>query len=423
MMQTKCLRLCQYILMMVACLSWTLLAGGEISLTAHARLLAGMQASQYDKQAFRIENSQQWQEAAIGRTAAYFWDLEEWEGGRKNQLNKKMGKRSEIELFLSKHLQEAYFNTRNVLYLFGGPDFCYPDLFFPNMETLILVGMEKIESYPNVKKLRRSGTLSKVMFDIGTSLAQIPFRSYFVTQTMNEEFSEYGVTTLLAVGIALTDYQIVSCEKIFLDEEGRVQPYAGDSFSPGVKIAYKKEAHDTERTVYYFAMNLFEERNFLRLSHFVQNKGIDTAFYKATSFATQLAESVNQLALNHAHYIVQGESGIPFSQFDPALWNIKLFGIYARPYHSTQNIPPSWGLQPDLRDIYIALIRLNGSPQLIQQVKMIWGDDVYSNAAASIINPHVVWDGIVPIYFDYGGQLTEIPLRSFTSAMQYARRK
>lgn len=400
------------------------LRGETLSLTAHARLLAGISASDVDSFALPIEHSPQWKEATKGQTAAYFWNLGEW-GTRKNQLNKEMPKRGEIEHFLAHHLSEAYFNTRNVLYLFGGPDFCYPDLFFPNMENMIIVGQESIGSFPDVNQYLNRGILNERMLEVGTSFGQVPFRSYFVTQTMNQEFNEYGIGTMLAVSIALAGYELIGYQEIFLNKEGKLRFKKTDSSISGIKIIYKKNQDDRERAVYYFCMNLNQQKLISRLATFVKRMEIDTAFYKATSFATQSGElaPANQLALNHAKYIVQGESGIPYRDFNPDEWQIKLFGIYARPYYSTQNIAPFWGLQKDLRDIYIALICLSGSESALNIVKLIWDAQVCAKALNTPLPSHVTWEGILPMHFDYGGQLVEEKFKPYTSALQYAIKK
>jgi hypothetical protein len=423
-MRSLYLKLLSGLLIAIAFLIMVPLRGETLSLTAHARLLAGMPASDVDSSALPIEHSPQWIEAVKGQTAAYFWNLEEW-GTRKNQLNKEMAKRGEIEHFLAHYLSEAYFNTRHVLYLFGGPDFCYPDLFFPNMENMIIIGQESIGVFPDVNQYLNRGILNERMLEVGTSFAQIPFRSYFVTQTMNQEFYDYGIGTMLAVSIVLAGYDLVDYQEIFLDKEGALQSKKTNSSIPGIKIMYKKDQDDKERAVYYFCMNLNQHKLLSRLIIFIEKMEIDTAFYKATSFATQSKELIpaNQLALNHAKYIVQGESGIPYRDFNPDQWQIKLFGIYARPYYSTQNISPSWGLQKDLRDIYIALIYLSGSEKTMNIVKMIWEAKVCAKALNIPIPLHVTWEGILPMHFDYGGQLVEEQFKPYTSALQYAIKK
>jgi hypothetical protein len=406
-----------FFILTIPCLVPFSLVCDELNLNTNAQLVAGIKAS--DPQAFYIENSDQWREGIAGQTAKYFWDLAEW-NDLENQLNKTMLKRAEIESFLANHLSEAYFHTKGVLYLFGGPDFCYPDLFFPNMEKIVIIGQETIGEFPNVHDLYQRGILSQVMLEIGHSLADIPFKSYFVTLKMNEEFKNYGVATILAVSIALAGYQIVDYQEVFLNEEGIFSSQSVNS-SSGLKIVYRKEVGDIDRTIYYFRLNLTQSKNFSRLKVLFNNLRIDTAFYKATSFKTQSSEMLqtNQLVLDQVKYIVQSESGIPYCYFYSPIWDIKLFGIYARPYYSNQAIPKNWGLQEDLRNIYLSLIQLSGSGKIKKTAKKIWGKEIYAQALNTPIPPSISWEGILPFRFDYGGQLTEDSLKPYTSTLQF----
>lgn len=363
-------------------------------------------------------------EASKGKTAYFFWSLDEWEG-RANQLSKRMGKRMEIEQYLLDRVPECCLETRNVLYLYGGPDFCYPDLFFPHMENLILIGQEKMGTIPDPDRLLQTGILGNTMLEVGQSLAQIPFRSYFVTETMGSEFRQYGTAALLAVSIVLSDYQITGFEEGVLDKDGRFQTAKGEGLPLGFKIRYQRDRSDSERTVYYFCLDLNDRRSISLLSAFVKGVGIDTAFYKATSFLTQAEKKTEAacLALDHAKYIVQGESGLPFRFFDPDEWEVNLFGVYARPYYSTQSIPKFWGFQRDLRDAYLALIFLSGSEAAKEVALKIWGEDVCAAASSSVLPVHANWQGLFPMHFDYGGQLAEKKYVPYTTAVQVAIRK
>lgn len=114
-------------------------------------------------------------------------------------------------------------------------------------------------------------------------------------------------------------------------------------------------------------------------------------------------------------YVIQGESGIPYAFFDPDTWKLKLFGLYARPYYSTQYIPRYWGFQEDLKQAYVSSIQENGSQKVLSILEEIYPDSLVRAPPPS----HVSWGGIVPLHFDYGGLLTIPEWREYTSALQY----
>jgi hypothetical protein len=387
----------------------------ELSLTAKARLIAGMEACSIDPLAAWVEDSHQWQRAIRQKeTAHHFWTLSALKGNP-NQL--RHPKRAEIEDFLLKNFTQAFVNTRNVLYLFGGPDFSYPDLFFPYMENLILVGQQKVGSFPNIHKLIETNQLEKWMKNLSLILSHIPFRSYHVTNIMNCNCREFGIISILAAEIALANYRIVGYQRISLDDDGSLLRGHLPNKILGIKITYCK--HDKKRHIFYFEHQLSNNLK-TPFINFVKRKKIDSAFYKATSYMTQYNSELNQFVLKHAAYIVQGDSGIPLSNFDLKNWEIKLFGIYARPF-KVIGAGPYWGMQTDLRDVTIALINRDGHKKMQSIVKNIWGADVYSHAVATVFPPAPLsWDGILPFTFDYGGQLVPVPFKPYSSTMQYA---
>lgn len=360
--------------------------------------------------AISIEGSIEWQRAAQDQSAKVFWDLPN-RFDRDNQLNSQFHKRATISNFLKKEITETYFSTKSVLYLFGGPDFSYPDLFFPNVESLVLIGLEPIRSVLEIDELLKNGSLETIMADIGRSLADIPFHSYYITKNMQSQFRDYGIETILSAAIILAGYQLVNYKMDFLDFAKTI---------PCIRFYYRKSPDDIDRQVTYISYNLFSNIINLDLLDLIKRMNLDTAFYKATSFSTKHSKSfwLNQYILDTVKYVVQGDSGIPYSFFNSNEWDIKLFGVYSRPYYSTQNIPRDWGLQKDLNHAYISSMKEFLSQNILPRNAFIFDHDYLLPCPS-----HVNWRGILPFYFDYGGNLTNPRFQKYTSTLQYAIKK
>jgi hypothetical protein len=388
----------------------TQIHAGSLSLSDKLCLLIGKPSASSNPLTCKIESDPEWQKATLSESAYADWQIHE-KNKSQNQLKKNSPKRQEIEEFLAASFPEAYQETKNVLYFYGGPDFCYPDLFFPHMENLIIVGQEPIFDLPDVESLYSEGSLTDYIYAIKQSLEDIPFRSYFITDYMNREFEAFGIATILAANIALSDYQLIDIEPIFFPHDLTIS---------ALHISYKKWPCDILRHVYYFRFLVSNQlpQDFIR---FIERQSIDTAFFKATSFMTQhyQGQAANKLAMKHAKYIIQGESGIPFSYFRNKDWDVDLFGVYTRPYYcSRRNIRPYWGVQNDLKNAYISAIHESGDTISIQLINSIWGQKKIGQSL-----PFVTWKGLVPMTFDYGGQLARILMPYASTAMQYAKKK
>ena len=58
-------------------------------------------------------------------------------------------------------------------------------------------------------------------------------------------------------------------------------------------------------------------------------------------------EKVRNFLLTHSRALIQDDSGIPLKDFDPAKWNLRLFGSYSAPIDLFKE-----HFQPDLQALY-----------------------------------------------------------------------
>jgi hypothetical protein len=170
-----------------------------------------------------------------------FWNVEEKDGFF-YQINGQFKKRSEILEYLNFHIKES--STKNhVFYPFGGPDFFYPDLCFPNMKILCLIGLESIGECLNKDTLNKISE-SKYFSSITYLLQDLPFKSYFVTSKMHRVY-ELSIGALLATQIKLLGYHLEQIDHID-------KPYAC------IRLSYKKNQTDGLREIRYYNFNLLK---------------------------------------------------------------------------------------------------------------------------------------------------------------------
>jgi hypothetical protein len=96
---------------------------------------------------------------------------------------------SRIRTWSSIELKDVTAEPRAVFYPFGGPDFLYPNTFFPNASEYILVGLEpagRLPEWHNFSEEDWNGYLAGVL----TSLEEILNLTFFKTEEMKADLEE-----------------------------------------------------------------------------------------------------------------------------------------------------------------------------------------------------------------------------------------
>jgi hypothetical protein len=126
--------------------------------------------------------------------------------------------------------------------------------------------------------------------------------------------------------------------------------------TPGVRITVRS-GDGPAQTIYYFRTDVSNKglgnSGFLA---FAATLGQGHALHKSASYLMHggAFSMVREFVLTHAQSIVQDDTGIPFSAFNPDRWQLQPFGVYRAP------IPVFRGHnQPRLADLFK---RLNAPP-------------------------------------------------------------
>jgi hypothetical protein len=152
-----------------------------------------------------------------------------------------------------------------------------------------------------------------------------------------------------------TDHQILGLRMVRVDEQGHVVAWTDDATGAkfrtrGVEIEFQGKEGPPRRLSYY-SVNLDDKH--LSANHgfqaYVKELGSVKTLLKATSYMTHHPEfsNIRDLILAQSEAILQDDSGIPYKFYDSAVWQVRLFGEYERPYGSFR-----WLEQPSLRQAY-----------------------------------------------------------------------
>jgi hypothetical protein len=315
---------------------------GPASIDDTARFLAGLPVSEGSPLG-PLERTAIWQQHAT------FFD-EAWAKLAARQL-------TGIRDWEVNYLPDATQPLPVMFYMFSGPDFLYANQFFPNADTYILAGTEPIGPLPDA--LRFGGpALEPVLQNLQKSLNSVLNFSFFITKEMktnlqNEQLK--GTLPIFYVFLARAGRTISEINFITLDKNGQLSQASPDakskSLTPGVRISFAGPSGTPRQTLYYFTTDLSNEgiRSQPGFLKFCAAQGMGASLLKSASYL--MFENgftrIKEFLLNQSRAIVQDDSGIPVSAFDPARWSLRFFGSYAGPIDLFKQY-----YQPQLQGLY-----------------------------------------------------------------------
>jgi hypothetical protein len=247
--------------------------------------------------------------------------------------------------------------TTPVFYPFGGPDFLNANIFYPNADNYLLIGLEPIGALPDLCGMTVD-QINKYLGDITYSLKDIFKRSYFITGNMIgslKKTSINGSIPLLSLFIQRTGYNIVSMSQVGIDSTGTVQSGANlenvKGLTHGIRIEFAGDTGKRVQSVVYYQTDISDEGlkknpGFLK---FLSKLPESFTYLKAASYLMHGKDfsMIRDVVFEKSKTILQDDSGIAYRYFDKTKWDIHLYGKYARPGKEF-----SWINETDLAKAY-----------------------------------------------------------------------
>jgi hypothetical protein len=303
-----------------------------------------------------------------GTPGSPFADLETSEAWKEHRIrmdedwgNAEFGLIGGLREFQKQQLDSSALRNSTVFYPFGGPDALNLTVLFPQSPVYVIVGLEPAGTLPGVAQIQKTD-LAKYLSETRATTASVLGRSFFITREMDRQFRGQITDGLMVPILHLlvrTRHTILGFRYVRIDERNQVIERATSYRAPGrfgnkgVEIEFKTDSDQTTHKLFYFAVNLSNER--LRenapFQQYLSHLSTPTTFFKATSYMTHRANFslIRDLVLSNSGAILQDDSGIPYRFFRPGGWTVELYGDYTRPYGSFR-----WLEQPELRKAYQA---------------------------------------------------------------------
>jgi hypothetical protein len=212
--------------------------------------------------------------------------------------------------------------------MFSGPDFLYADAFFPGARNYVLCGIEPVGSVPDVTKL----ALGPALYQVEGSLNSVLNYSFFQTKQMRADFNSKQLNGTIPVLMVF----LARCGKT-IENITPAQPH-------GVRIDFNGGS------LYYFSVDLSNgsvERS--GLLGFCRKLGRGDSLLKSASYLPHEGgfSAIRDFLLEQSDIIVEDDSGIEYHYFDPARWQVRLYGDYQAPIDIFKQY-----YQPDLADAF-----------------------------------------------------------------------
>lgn len=228
-----------------------------------------------------------------------------------------------------------------LFYPFGGPDILNANIFYPNADKYILIGLEPVGQLPELCNVPTE-QVNRYLDDIWYSLKDIFKRSYFITGNMIgalKKNSVNGAVPVMALFLKRNGYHIVSLEYIAIDNTGSCLP--SDSLknvkgtTRGVRIDFAADTGRRVQSVYYFQTDISDEglKTNTGFHKYLSLLPQCHTYLKAASFLMHGADFsvIRNIVFEKSTSILQDDSGIAYRFFDKNIWNINLYGKYMRP--------------------------------------------------------------------------------------------
>lgn len=232
-----------------------------------------------------------------------------------------------------------------LFYPFSGPDILYANLFFPDAEKFILVGLEPVGTLPAFEKLK-GDTLRRYYGGLNSSLHAILNFSFFRTESMSKDLRNGeldGTIHLLFLFLSRTGNAIVSAKPFTLDSLGEKKMVSFEKLAKeklkteGVEIKFKTSEGKLKELNYLSlnAADYFLKENAGFVNYLSRMKNFNT-YLKGASYLLHKPTftKIRNAILAGSTTVAQDDSGIALVFFEESTrWNFYLYGDYSKPIH------------------------------------------------------------------------------------------
>jgi hypothetical protein len=316
----------------------------QLRVNSTARLIAGLTPTHPDHQA--LAESPEWKAHSAKLQASWGWL-------RDHQIKPMMEWRDKM-------VPRGCPAGNTLLYPFSGPDFFNAYWLFPDCESFILFGLEPIGTPPAIEKMSAE-QMTRLFTDVREAMANLLARNYFITSKMDKQMQAAelnGVVPIIMISMALAGVEVVRIAPLRLAPAQDTAPLEDAESGVklrrrlrGITIEFRRPGAPMTQRVNYFSMDASNAGmvRYPQFRDYVRRLAPTTTLIKSASYLLHVGEfrRMRDLVLEASGYIVQDDTGIPYSILAKRGWEVSVYGRYEVP------IPPfERHYQPDLAEAY-----------------------------------------------------------------------
>ena len=239
---------------------------------------------------------------------------------------------------------------RTLLYPFSGPDFFNAHWFFPACDTIVMFGLERVGEVPAVEKMTPA-QFSKLLAGVREAMANLLARNYFITSHMGKDLhtSEIrGVLPIIMISMAFSGLEIVRIGTIVLDPPATAEPpepVEGGAKPPralrGLTIDFRQPGSQKTQRLHYFSGDVTDKglARYPQFIDYVRKLAPATTLLKSASYLLHANDfaKIRAAILGASGYIIQDDTGLPYSTLVKSGWEVRVYGRYLvpiRPFES-----------------------------------------------------------------------------------------
>ena len=225
---------------------------------------------------------------------------------------------------------------KTLLYPFAGGDFFYANLFYPNRDTVIMIGLEPVGSVFDVNAIDCTKledyltTLDRCMF--------YPHKlGFFRTLSMDDDFSHElmnGTLHTFMFYLARNGFDLHYIEYFNLDAQGKAVAVAPGAEAKGLKIGYSNKADKQVRQLVYISQDISNTANQKSPGtiNYLKQRGKVVSFFKAASYLMykDYFSDITNVVLDQSKIILQDDSGMPLSAMKTGGFDAEVLGEYTK---------------------------------------------------------------------------------------------
>lgn len=305
----------------------------ELTTTATARLLAGLEPTEDTPSAHTVMKSDAWKEhrqanqAGIHKLRAHLSLMNQWQ---------------------AQHLGPYAPENHTLIYPFSGPDFINAYTLFPNADTYVFFNLEEPGAMPQLERM--SPAEHTLMFrDLRVALNDLVHLNFFITPNMKYQVGRStlkGTLPVLLAMMGMLEMNVLRVQSVDLWPERtqaiRTSATMTRTRQPrlplrAVQIDFQNPAYAGQRvqSLFYFCLDISDAAlpaypEFIEWLRRFQSPAV---LLKSASYLLHGKgfSQVRNALLDGAGIIVQDDTGVPYRQLLDAGLTVRLYGKYETP--------------------------------------------------------------------------------------------